>query len=67
MEEIQAEKLDHAIVTIRPNGPLVVQGNFIVIDEEGKEMEKRERLSICRCGASQKLPFCDGAHKSNGC
>lgn len=64
MEEIQIEKLDHAVVTIRPNGPVVIQGNFIVIDEDGNTMEKRERLSICRCGMSQKMPVCDGAHKA---
>ena len=51
------------VVTIRPNGPVVITGNFTISDEEGKELEKRERLSVCRCGLSKNMPFCDGAHK----
>jgi CDGSH-type Zn-finger protein len=64
MEKEETPQLDHAIVTIRPKGPVVISGNFITIDEDGNEIERRERLSICRCGLSQKLPYCDGAHKA---
>ena len=61
------KKEEGAIVTIRPNfGPIVIVGNFIVIDEDGKETEKKEKVSICRCGLSQKQPYCDGTHKSRG-
>ena len=64
MEKEEAPLLNHALVTLRPKGPVVITGNFISIDEDGNEMERRERLSICRCGLSQKEPFCDGAHKA---
>ena len=64
MYKEETPQLDHAIVTLRPKGPVVISGNFITIDEDGNEIERRERLSICRCGLSQKLPYCDGAHKA---
>lgn len=67
--EFEENKSDGALITLRPGGPASISGTFTVIDEEGKELEKKEKVSICRCGASQKMPFCDGAHKalqSNG-
>ena len=65
MDELKEEShTEGALFTIRPHGPVVITGNFTVIDEQGKEMEKRERISICRCGHSQKMPICDGAHKA---
>ena len=27
------------------------------------KMEPGERISLCRCFASERLPFCDGAHR----
>lgn len=50
-------------VEIRPGGPLVISGTFTLIDEQGKEHTDRNRMAICRCGLSQKQPFCDGSHK----
>lgn len=48
--------------TIRKNGPIVISGNFSVIDEDGKPMRQMQMLSLCRCGLSSNPPFCDGAH-----
>ncbi len=64
MEEYKKELKANALVTLRPRGPVVITGEFVVVDEDGKELEKKERISICRCGLSQKMPFCDGAHKA---
>ena len=30
------------------------------------ELEARKRYAWCRCGRSQKQPFCDGSHKEAG-
>ena len=63
-EDIEKEASSPVVkVILRPRGGIFITGNFIVIDEEGNEMPKREALSICRCGASNNMPLCDGTHK----
>lgn len=44
-------------------GPIVVRGDVILTDEEGNTIEHGPRFSLCGCGKSEKMPFCDGAHK----
>jgi CDGSH-type Zn-finger protein len=55
-------------VTIFSNGPMRVEGDFTVVDQEGKEygLGGRTAVSFCRCGHSANSPFCDGSHKRNG-
>jgi CDGSH-type Zn-finger protein len=64
MEELEIEKKDFATIQLKPRGPVTLTGNFEIILEDGTTLEKREKVSICRCGMSQKMPFCDGAHKA---
>ena len=52
-----------SIATVR-NGPLWVRGGIQVVAADGYEFEVQNRMTLCRCGASQNKPFCDGAHKS---
>lgn len=49
-------------LAMRRNGPIVISGNFRVIDERGKDIRRMQTMSICRCGASSGQPFCDGTH-----
>ncbi|HET6144460.1 MAG TPA: CDGSH iron-sulfur domain-containing protein [Candidatus Acidoferrales bacterium] len=53
-------------VKIRNDGPLVVEGDFELIDMDGNPYGLGGRTSIvlCRCGQSANKPFCDGAHKT---
>jgi CDGSH-type Zn-finger protein len=64
MEELEPEKKDYATIQLKPRGPVTITGNFEVLLEDGTVLEKREKVSICRCGMSQKMPFCDGTHKA---
>jgi len=52
-------------VIIKPNGPAVITAEQIVVEHlDGTEIRKEvSRVSICRCGLSKEMPFCDGAHK----
>jgi CDGSH-type Zn-finger protein len=65
-EDHTAEKENKAQVELRPGGPVVISGSFVFIDEDGKEESNLTRMAICRCGLSQKQPFCDGSHKGQG-
>ncbi|MES2837703.1 MAG: CDGSH iron-sulfur domain-containing protein [Bacteroidota bacterium] len=54
-------------LTVKPNGSLVVDGDFEIVDMQGNAygLGGRTIVSICRCGQSKNLPFCDGSHKEN--
>ena len=47
-------------------GPLWLRGGIPFVGADGFEYEVRNRVTLCRCGASKNKPFCDGAHASIG-
>ncbi len=49
-----------------PNGPLLVEGAFKLLDEDGREIPTAGRAALCRCGGSGNKPFCDGTHRRSG-
>jgi CDGSH-type Zn-finger protein len=55
-------------ITVKSNGSIRVEGQFCLCDLEGNEFDlgDRDQISLCRCGASEDKPFCDGAHKKAG-
>jgi CDGSH-type Zn-finger protein len=55
-------------ITIRPNGPYVVEGEVELVDPTGATVDttERPRIALCRCGASVTKPFCDGTHSKVG-
>jgi CDGSH-type Zn-finger protein len=67
-------------VTVTENGPYMVTGDIhlakqtIATDaeggseawQEGPAITHRETYALCRCGASQTKPFCDGTHLKIG-
>lgn len=48
------------------NGPLLVQGDFVLLDENGEILPTPGRAALCRCGGTSNAPFCDGTHLRNG-
>ena len=48
------------------DGPLLLTGGVRVTRSDGVEVEVRNRLSLCRCGASENKPLCDGSHRDIG-
>ncbi|MEM8619773.1 MAG: CDGSH iron-sulfur domain-containing protein [Actinomycetota bacterium] len=44
------------------DGPLAVTGGITVTRADGAPFEARRRVSLCRCGASNRKPLCDGSH-----
>ena len=47
----------------KTTGPIVVRGEVHLTDEVGNPIDHGPRFSLCGCGKSAKMPFCDGAHK----
>lgn len=46
------------------SGPIWVKGRIPIESADGFEYEVRNRATLCRCGRSNKKPFCDGTHTS---
>ncbi len=53
-------------ITLRPNGPLRLEGDIQVLDSGGRQAWTGPATALCRCGASRNKPFCDGTHKEVG-
>lgn len=48
--------------TEKVSGPLWLRGGIPVLGADGFAYEVRNRVTLCRCGASKNKPFCDGSH-----
>lgn len=59
--------MSKTIITIKSNSAIKIEGDFEILDMEGNVygLEGRTVVSLCRCGLSKTMPFCDGAHKGN--
>ena len=62
-------------IKVRQNGPYAIDvatGDFALIDHEGRPIPLpalkpgKTTITLCRCGASTKKPFCDGTHSKIG-
>lgn len=55
-------------ITVNKNGSLRLEGNLTLCDGEGNpyDLAGRKSISLCRCGASEDKPFCDGSHRRIG-
>jgi CDGSH-type Zn-finger protein len=48
-------------------GSLWVTGNIPIERSDGKPIEMRNRVTLCRCGLSKNKPLCDGQHRAMNC
>lgn len=55
-------------ITVNNNGSLRIEGEFEIFDSTGNKFDLGGRtiVSLCRCGQSEKKPFCDSTHKKIG-
>ncbi|TAH04355.1 MAG: hypothetical protein EAZ16_05480 [Sphingobacteriales bacterium] len=53
-------------INVLPNGPFIINSECLIKHSDGSEEIKTGKVALCRCGASQKKPYCDGSHRSNG-
>lgn len=53
------------VVATIPGGPVLVRGAHEVTDDDGTPHPvTRPVVAICRCGLSQRAPWCDATHKA---
>ncbi|MFC4785261.1 CDGSH iron-sulfur domain-containing protein [Nocardioides sp. MAHUQ-72] len=56
--------MEHPDVVICPGGPLLLRGDHVVQDDQGRTHRTTRPVSaVCRCGKSAAQPWCDGTHK----
>lgn len=55
-------------ITVRKNGPFLVNGPVTLVDAEGNsfDLTGKSVFALCRCGQSGNRPFCDGTHNKCG-
>jgi len=64
---IYEPKLDQEISPIQDTaagrrGPLWVKGGILIEGADGQGYKIRNRVTLCRCGRSSNMPFCDTSH-----
>jgi uncharacterized Fe-S cluster protein YjdI len=66
--EDEANREFEAPVTVKimTDGPIVIKGTFELIYKGNKKVITDSLISICRCGASDIQPYCDGQHRKIG-
>lgn len=55
-------------ITVTKNGSYRIEGEVELYDALGNKFDLAGRtvIALCRCGNSNKKPFCDGAHRTCG-
>ena len=53
-------------IQISSTGKVMVSNAKTVklLDADGNEIKTRTRFSLCNCGKTNDLPFCDGSHNN---
>lgn len=63
----EVQELDYPVeIGVVEDGPYWITGGISVTMSDGRELEVRNRVTLCRCGESSNKPLCDGTHKENG-
>ena len=54
-------------IVVKEDGPFLVQGDIQLVDADGNAFNTdKPAIALCRCGASEDNPFCNGTHRKIG-
>lgn len=62
----RSEVVSGARITVYPDGPLIVRGDFVLDEVDGATIATGRTIALCRCGRSATKPLCDGSHNVVG-
>ncbi len=57
---------DVTVITVTAGGPNMVSGQVEIRNDAGELVKTAKKVALCRCGASENKPFCDGSHNQVG-
>jgi hypothetical protein len=64
--KVVAESANITKIEVTANGPYLIKTECLIVLSDGKEEIKTGTIALCRCGASEHKPYCDGNHKKTG-
>ncbi|HDR8157476.1 TPA: CDGSH iron-sulfur domain-containing protein [Bacillus cereus] len=50
-------------IKVNDNGSFRVTGDVELVDSQGNAFPAKLAFSLCRCGLSKNMPYCDASHK----
>ena len=53
-------------IVLLENGPLELEGSFVITSADAQTAYAGDRAWLCRCGGSRGKPFCDETHRKIG-
>jgi CDGSH-type Zn-finger protein len=57
---------DKTSIDIMEDGPFIVDNLQVLENSRAQKIESKKKIVLCRCGASENKPFCDGTHSKVG-
>jgi uncharacterized Fe-S cluster protein YjdI len=60
--EVPGQPKSEDTIIVQQDGPYKVTGKCRLIGVDGKDIDAGNAFALCRCGKSQRMPFCDGSH-----
>lgn len=66
MAPVPADATGPLVLSAVANGPMLFQGPLELVGADGEESQRGSKGALCRCGASQNKPYCDGSHAAAG-
>ena len=61
---VKNEQPERPIIELLENGPIVAKNVPHFRGPDGEDIEPKQVMALCRCGASRNKPFCDGSHST---
>jgi len=64
--EVLSSRGGKLVIKSLDDGPLMLKGNLSIVAGSGRSAWTGTKVALCRCGASENKPFCDGSHVAAG-